>query len=314
MGKAKNERFVIRDDVFHTGDHEVFRFHKKKGCFKAEKVLSLNESVLSSFHQEFASVCIDTDEKGRPAVLSSCRFSSGRKKESFFAVVKGARPSEYILNRYGLSDEDFLLGEDDLSSMERLQEFLSGCRNLVFYSRRTGLDVIQEYQLDLRFSYIELLPVLKVLYPGLDCYSIEEFEKRFSLVREPLVKENDVISLGRIFLSSLYERDRKDETWKKEERIEEKEVKTEDVLFSQPEKKEADMSEKEEAVTEEKAPFLSASKAVDLFDKDGNFVRTFSSVGEASRATLVGNKEIRIACNSEMMKKLNKGYRFQWHR
>ncbi len=306
MGKIKNERFVLRDDVFHTGDHELFRYHKKRDCFQADRVLSLNDETRNGYFGEFISLSMEMDLDGRLSVVSACRFVSGKKRDGFFSVVKGRKPSEYVMRKYGLKKEDFLNGEDDLDVVSKLVGFFKKTSHVLFFDGKSALSLMEAYQMDLRFDYVELFPLLRMLCPDFSSYSLDFLEEKFSIVRDPLVKENDVISMGMIFLqicSSSENREKRTDTSKEE--MENKEVKLADDL-------EVDSDFDQKSIKDSAPTSSSSPKKVDQFDKDGNYIQTFASIGQASRETGVGNKEIRIACNSAKMKKLNKGYRFQW--
>lgn len=307
MGKIKNERFVLRDDVFSTGDHELFRYHRKKDCFHADKVLSLNEQVKKAYFNQFVSLAVESDLDGRLSVVSACRFVSGKQSDSFFFVVKGKNPNPYVMKKYGLKREDFLNGKDDLDIMSRLTEFFDKTRHVLCFDGKSALSILEAYQVDLQFDYVELFPLLRVLYPDFSSYSLEFLEEKFSIETDPLVKENDVISMGKIFLLVCSSSGNSKKKEVSEEHTENKN--------QEQEKKIEDDSDFDRKSVKDTAPSSfpsSFSKKVDQFDRDGNYIKTFSSIGEASRETGVGNKEIRIACNSEKMKKLNKGFRFQW--
>ena len=311
MAKAKNERFVLKDDVFQTGDHVLFKFHKEKDCFHARRVLSLNDSVKGSFRKGFSVLSVERDERRKPLLVLGCVFKDGVLKSSFFHVLSRKKVPDEVLSKYGLTLEDFKSGEDDLAVMEKVEGYLKDSKFVLFAHSQNELEVLKDYQPELDLSYLDFPSLASRVFMDHRPHSFGELEQHFRIVRDPLVLETDCVSMGKILLCLM-------ENKKKENAVEEKEVfkqempgegKAVPVMEPEPEIEPKQAEEKNE---EEKTSFASVSKGVDVYDRDGNYLKSFASNGQASRETGVGNKEIRIACNSELMKKLNKGYRFAW--
>lgn len=310
MAKAKNERFVLKDDVFQTGDHVLFKFHKEKDCFHARRILSLNDSVKGSFRKGFSVLSVERDERGKPLLVLGCAFKDGVLKDSFFHALSRKKVSDEVLSKHGLTLEDFKNGEDDLAVMEKVEGYLKDSKLVLFAHSQNELEVLKDYQPELDLSYLDFPSLASRVFMDHRPHSLGELEQRFRIVRDPLVLESNCISMGRVLLCLL--KDGKKENQDSEMKEETKPLKMEEVRKdpeTEPEVREEPVPEKNE---EAKASFISASKGVDMYDRDGNYLKSFASIGQASRETGVGNKEIRIACNSELMKKLNKGYRFAW--
>lgn len=311
MAKAKNERFVLKDDVFKTGDHVLFKFHKEKDCFHARRILSLNDSVKDSFRKGFSVFSVERDERRKPLLVLGCAFKDGVLKSSFFHVLARKKAPDEILSKYGLTLEDFKNGEDDLAVMEKVEGYLKDSKLVLFAHSQNELEVLKDYQPELDFSYLDFPSLASRVFMDHRSYSFGELEQHFRIVRDPFVLESDCVSMGKILLC-LIENGKKENAAEEEEVFKQEvpeEVKTVQVTEPAPEIEPKQPEEKNE---EAKVSFISASKGVDVYDRDGNYLKSFASIGQASRETGVGNKEIRIACNSELMKKLNKGYRFAW--
>ena len=237
-----------------------------------------------------------------PVVLSS------ERRTMVFFITKSRNPNAYAMKKYGLKREDFLAGDDDLDVVSRLSAFFGKTEHVLLFDAKCVLSLMDAYQPALHFDCVELFPLLRMLYPDFSSYALDFLEEKFSIVRDPLVRESDAISMGEVFLricSSSVIPEKK----KAEDRLVKDETKKEVHEKVQEDGFDSDLKSIKDSAP---ASFLSSPKKVDQFDKDGNYIKTFLSIGQASRETGVGNKEIRIACNSEKMKKLNKGFRFQW--
>lgn len=315
--KMKNERLILKDNVFGTGDHILFKYHlDNKGKFEAERVYSFSSKAKADFFSCFSVVRIDVDRKGNPETVSGCLFRQGKPVDSFFSCVRKKNPSEEVRLRYHLSERDFSQAKDELDVFEDLASFINQSKNVVFFSDETEISLLEGFSFDMSFSYVGF-PYLASRFIREVCPSSDVLSflgRKYGIDRDDSLLEADCVLMGKCFVKMVLSEEREVTSSLPEEPkppVIEKEAVPDEVSSPVMEEKEEN-SETDEKNENPETDSLSQAKAVRVFSSDGKLIKVFDSIGQASRFTGVGNKEIRIACNDEMMKRLNKGYRFQW--
>lgn len=315
--KMKNERLILKDNVFGTGDHVLFKYHlDNKGKFEARRVYSFSLKTKADFLGSFSVVRIDEDRKGNPEVVSGCLFKGGKLVDSFFSCVRKKNPSEEVRIRYYLSERDFSQAKDELDIFEDLASFIHKSRNVVFFSDEVEFSILEGFGFDMSFSYVGfpylVSRFMKEACPSSDVLSF--LGRKYGIDRDDSLLEADCVLMGKCFVRMVLSEERDVTSSLPEEPklpVMEKEASLDEVASPVMEEKDEKVETEEKDVNPE-TDSSSQAKAVRVFSSDGTLIKVLDSIGQASRFTGVGNKEIRIACNDELMKRLNKGYRFQW--